>query len=287
MKRIKPLEFGLVAVKEFRQPRRKMSQSCERACGELNSGKFARQILSQSCPNSRMRLSSIRSDIQVGIMRIDRIRIRNFKGFKEKSLDLNPRFTLLVGDNGAGKTTLLDALAVASGVWLVKPPDSTLAGSARNILREEIRLEQKREGDRSQFYECKPVTIEAGGEIVAKPVKWLRQIRTEGSRTSNADAKAALDVIGRHYSRIRVGDKLITPVIAYYGTGRSRLPHRSCQLRPTTGRRPARRWEAFYDCFAERIRLGDLQNCFQREAIAFAGKGRWRPGFVVVKGAGV
>ena len=48
-------------------------------------------------------------------MRIDRIRIRNFKCFDEKRLELNPRFTLLVGDNGAGKTSVLDALAVAAG----------------------------------------------------------------------------------------------------------------------------------------------------------------------------
>ncbi len=81
-------------------------------------------------------------------MRIDRIKIQNFKRFEEQTLELHPKFTLLVGDNGAGKTTLLDALAVAAAVWLVKVPDSTLAGSGRNILRNEIRLTNKKEGDR-------------------------------------------------------------------------------------------------------------------------------------------
>ena len=132
-------------------------------------------------------------------MRIDRIQVRNFKRFKEKDLDLNPRFTLLVGDNGAGKTTLLDALAVAAGVWLVKPPDSTLVNSGRNILRAEIRLESVAEGDRTQLFECKPVSIAAAGEISNQRVKWLRQIRAGGVRTSNADAKSALDIIKNHY----------------------------------------------------------------------------------------
>ena len=218
-------------------------------------------------------------------MRIDRLHVRNIKGFKEKSLKLNPRFTLLVGDNGAGKTTLLDALAVAAGVWLVKPPDSTLVSSGRNILKEEIRLEPLKEEERTQLIECKPVTIEAEGEIADRSVKWLRQISTEGTRTSNADASEALNLIRRHYSRVHAGDKLVTPVIAYYGAGRSWLPYRSRQLKRTTSFGPVRRWEAFYDCFAERIRQNDLQKWFQRELFAFAKESKWRPGYDIVKGS--
>ena len=216
-------------------------------------------------------------------MRIDHIQVRNFKRFEEYSLDLHPRFTLLVGDNGAGKTTLLDALAVAAGVWLVKPPDSTLVSSGRNILRTEIRLESKAEGDRTQLFECKPVSIAAEGEISNRSVKWLRQIRAAGVRTSNAEAKGALDIIKRHYDQIHNGINMVSPVIAYYGAGRSWLPSRNRRFKRTTGRGPARRWEAFYDCFEERIRLPDLQNWFRREAIEFVRRGEWRPGYDVVK----
>ena len=74
-------------------------------------------------------------------------------------------------------------------------------------------------------------------------------------------------------------------MLAYYGAGRSWLPSRNRRLKGTTGRGPARRWEAFYDCFEERIRLGDLQHWFRREMIAFARTGEWRPGYDVVKGA--
>ena len=216
-------------------------------------------------------------------MRIDRIQVRNFKRFEEKSLDLNSRFTLLVGDNGAGKTTLLDALAVAAGVWLVKPPDTTLVNSGRNILRAEIRLETLLDGDRTRLLECKPVSISAEGEISRERIRWLRQIRAGGVRTSNAEAKEALKVIERHYSRVYDGDKVVSPVLAYYGAGRSWLPSRNRRLKGTTGRGPARRWEAFYDCFEERIRLNDLQNWFRREMITFARTGKWRPGYRVVK----
>ena len=218
-------------------------------------------------------------------MRIDRIQVRNFKRFEKRALDLNPRFTLLVGDNGAGKTTLLDALAVAAGVWLVKPPDSTLVSSGRNILRSEIRLESTVEGDRTQLFECKPVSILAEGEISDQQVKWMRQIRAGGVRTSNTDAKDALRIIKHHYFKVHDGAKIISPVLAYYGAGRSWLPSRNRRLKGKAGRGPARRWEAFYDCFEERIRLGDLQDWFRREMIAFARAGVWRPGYAVVKGA--
>jgi hypothetical protein len=71
-------------------------------------------------------------------VRIDRLELRNFKKFAEFDLSLHHQFTLLIGENGAGKTSVLDALAVALGVWLVRPPDSTLSGSRRRIYPSEI-----------------------------------------------------------------------------------------------------------------------------------------------------
>ena len=219
-------------------------------------------------------------------MRIDRLHIKNFKRFEEHTLDLDHRFTLLVGDNGAGKTTVLDALAIAAGVWLVKPPDSTLINSGRNILPKEIRLVEKKEGDRTQFLECTPVSITATGVIDGDEVEWCRQVREGGARTTNAGAKDALEIIEHHYLRVQSGENVLSPVIAYYGAGRAWLPSRDRSRKGRKVHGPARRWEAFYDCFEERIRLSDLQVWFQREAIASANRdGRWRPGYHVVKRA--
>ena len=216
-------------------------------------------------------------------MRITNVNIQNFKRFDNYTLELDPHFTLLVGDNGAGKTTLLDALAVAAGVWLVRPPDSTLVNSGRIIEQEEIRLVPEMAGDRIQFVEHKPVSVRANGIIADSQIEWCRQIRKDGSNTMNTEARDALAIIDDVYDRDRKGNNVLCPVIAYYGAGRAWLPSRE-RLQKADAKGPARRWNAFYDCFEERIRLADVQSWFQRELIAYANsKGTWRPGYEAVK----
>ncbi len=51
-------------------------------------------------------------------MRIEHIRLRNFRGFEDFALDLDPQCTLLVGENGCGKTALIDALAMVADLCL-------------------------------------------------------------------------------------------------------------------------------------------------------------------------
>ena len=136
-------------------------------------------------------------------MRIDRLQLRNFKKFAELDLSLHPHFTLLIGDNGAGKTSVLDALAVALGVWLVEPPDSTLLGSKRGIYASEIRLESSAHGDRELFNEAGGgVSIKATGQIQDYDhLTWERLIEPAKKSTRNYAAKEALDVIEASYVR--------------------------------------------------------------------------------------
>lgn len=217
-------------------------------------------------------------------MRIDRLEICNFKKFSHYSLDLHPTFTLLVGDNGTGKTSLLDALAVAAGVWLVNAPDSTLSNSKRNILTSEIRLDAVELGGITQFIEHKPVQITATGHIGDRSVPWTRQIKENGSRTSNAEAKSVLEIISALFRRDQKGEKLWFPIIAYYGAGRAWIASNKTELRARQSNGISRRWHAFYDCFEERIRIADLQTWFQKEALAsLQRQGIMRPSYEIVK----
>lgn len=51
-------------------------------------------------------------------MKITEIKIRNFRGFKEKTIRFNSNLTVVIGNNTAGKTTLLKAIQVGLGAYL-------------------------------------------------------------------------------------------------------------------------------------------------------------------------
>ena len=219
-------------------------------------------------------------------MRIDQLLVRNFKKFEEQTFDLHPQFTLLVGDNGSGKTSVLDALAVSLGVWLVEKPDTILQNSGRNIQAKDIRLKPFREGDRFQFQECWPVVVQATGQIGQNNVIWARQIREGGKNTTNTSAKEALAIVKGIYQKVAAGEKVICPVLAYYGAGRAWLPSNERIPRESKTNGPARRWAAFYDCLNERIRPAELRKWFHRETTAAGNRGgRMRPGFEVMRRA--
>lgn len=48
-------------------------------------------------------------------MRIEKIHLENFRGFKDETMDLEVDFTALVGNNGPEKTTIFDAASIALG----------------------------------------------------------------------------------------------------------------------------------------------------------------------------
>jgi predicted ATP-binding protein involved in virulence len=223
-------------------------------------------------------------------MRVDRLEITNFKKFSNYTIDLHPQFTLLVGDNGTGKTSVLDALAISAGIWLVNSPDTTLNNSRRNILPSEIRLEAIEANidgfTITQLIERKPVQVKAIGSIDNRLVEWLRQIGINGSRTSNTGAKEALEIISTLFQQVSAGEKIWLPIVAYYGAGRAWLASNQRRDSKVVNNKPSRRWDAFYDCFEERIRIADIQNWFQKEAIASVNhQGQMRPSFKIVEWA--
>lgn len=51
-------------------------------------------------------------------MRINNINIKNFRGFADRSFDLDPKMNVVLGNNTTGKTTLLHAVQIALGAYL-------------------------------------------------------------------------------------------------------------------------------------------------------------------------
>ena len=227
-------------------------------------------------------------------MRIDRLELRNFKKFAEVTFEF-PRpvnapadagsFHVLIGENGLGKTSVLDAVAVALGVWLEQPPDSLLAGSRRRLTPDQKRLVASVPGDRTQIEEASgEMAIRATGTILEREgIAWGQSLAPGKSNVSKRDAKEALALIAAAYEHAQRGERLVLPVMSYYGAGRAWLPHSQRKQMKAKSNGAANRWEAFYECLNDRIRLADLNAWFRGEAVARGKRGgRYRPGFQAV-----
>jgi predicted ATP-binding protein involved in virulence len=157
-------------------------------------------------------------------MRIDKIRIKNFKGFEEEIFQLNPHFTIFIGDNAKGKTSVLDALAVAAGSFLRGIDVAKL--ESRSIDKNEIRVLTKDGQPLPQI----PVEIHAFGYVNGKVIDegWLRtvdKISPKKTNTTYVKAKNIEKVAEDMLKLSRSGKDVIFPVIAYHGTGRLWAEH--------------------------------------------------------------
>lgn len=156
-------------------------------------------------------------------MRIDRIRVKNFKGFSEASFELNPRLTVFIGDNAKGKTSVLDAIAVAAGSFL-RGIDIAM-NESRGIDKTEIRIFTKDNQPLPQL----PVEIHAYGTVNGKIITegWLRAIEKLSKKTTTTFKKARnIEMIAEAMLRqSRLGGDVVFPVIAYHGTGRLWAEH--------------------------------------------------------------
>ncbi len=151
-------------------------------------------------------------------MRLNNIKIKNYRCFKEADIDFDEHITLIVGKNGAGKTAILDAAAVSVSTFLL----GINGGVSRGISKDDARYEfHDLDGTIDPQHQF-PVCIDSIGDCLDQPnVKWTRSLNTESGKTTFKDAGELTNIAKKVQNQIMTGDKsLVLPVISYYGTGR-------------------------------------------------------------------
>lgn len=164
-------------------------------------------------------------------MKIHKLNIKNFRGFADTTLQFHPEFNLLVGDNGSGKTTIVEALAVATScLFMSFETKRKTALKLRYLTNEDAHLvpaATEQEYCQAQY----PIEIEAQGSMqiwadLHQNITWKRT-KTDIKKTTHKDAGALKTISAQVEKSVLLGEKIILPVISYYGTQRLWVESRS------------------------------------------------------------
>lgn len=176
-------------------------------------------------------------------MRLETLRLQNFRGYVDREFTLHPQFNLVIGENGSGKTSFLEATAVAIGSWLL----GFRGHDSRNIWDRDVRhvLEfvEKRYRELPQY----PVRVTATGQLhIARvgraspesavdyleperpdkpnprdvPVRWERSVEGEGGRTTRSGASKLKEYAEAMANAVLKQEPRVLPLIRYFGAGR-------------------------------------------------------------------
>lgn len=84
-------------------------------------------------------------------MRIERIEVKDFRGFASRAFEFSPSFNVLIGDNGTGKTAILDALSIAAGAIFLGLEGATPPGIHRDDVRLGMLVASRKDGAQLPF----------------------------------------------------------------------------------------------------------------------------------------
>lgn len=150
-------------------------------------------------------------------MRVDTLAVENWRGVARRDLAFHPEFNLVVGENGTGKTSVLEALAVASGAWLLGMGGSY--NDSHPIREQDVRLRGFVEESGVHWERQFPCSVEARGVVAGETLRWIRK-RKRGNTRRGGATRQLRALAERVAKQVQEGEQVVLPLIGYYGTGR-------------------------------------------------------------------
>lgn len=227
-------------------------------------------------------------------MRIDRLLLKNFKGFDAKEFTFHPEFNLIVGMNGTGKTSALDALSVAVGSWFlgIRGADTRHIRSSEVLLADFEHEEIDEEGRHFsvQWERVYPCEVTAHGSVQERSLSWSRSLNAPGGRTTYGNATNIKQLATLADHAIRKGLDILLPLVSYYGTGRLWQEPREAftvsDPMKVASKEEQSRLAGYSNSVDPRLSVGQLTRWIARQSwIAYQQKNRIPPVFTVVKEA--
>lgn len=208
-------------------------------------------------------------------MIINKLTLKNFRGYTEITIPFHPSFNLIIGDNGSGKTAILEALTVAMGSLFlgVRNTDS------RHILPKDVHIKTFENSEEFGF----PVCVHANGIVNGKELTWERELTSFKSKTLIRGA-LAIKKLGASYDKnIRNDETINLPVLAYYATGRLFDEARNTKERESKNPEIASRFRAYNQCLKAKMTFKQFIKWFRGKELAKIQKGTSDISYSVVK----
>ncbi|MDB6443196.1 AAA family ATPase [Pseudomonas sp. 21TX0197] len=155
-------------------------------------------------------------------MKLDKLRLKNYRGFEQFEIEFHKNLTVLIAPNGGGKTTILDAARVALWPYVKGFDLGSQTGKSASIQTDDVRMALMAEDNMEPQT---PSSIEAWGDWSKTECKkhWIQQrLRMKkGTNTTGDAAVKKMTEYGRSLEKLVRADQPVTlPLVTYLGTSR-------------------------------------------------------------------
>ena len=149
-------------------------------------------------------------------MTLESLTVQNFRCFADAQFEFRPQFNLLIGDNGSGKTSVLEAIAVGVASWFLGIPGY----DSKTIENGHVRVRPVSLGETTLLERQYPVSVACSGLVMGLSVHWSRAVYGPNGSTRHGGAAALKALATAVQAKVRAGEGVSLPLIAYYSTKR-------------------------------------------------------------------
>jgi len=197
-------------------------------------------------------------------MRIDSLKIENFRCYESAEFNFNPHFNLIIGVNGIGKSSLLSAVATS-----LRDVSHAALQYYTDIDEEDVRYVLDKVDGKVRFERCYPLRLSASGNAFDAKGWVIEKRRGDQTVSSDFTFKGEID---RTLSNLDTRSRVNLPVLAFYRANRRWAPGNVSALAAATDR-PSRMegYQSWWDAAAnidsfERWVIGKTLERYQRIA---------------------
>ncbi|ENQ1030883.1 AAA family ATPase [Vibrio parahaemolyticus] len=199
-------------------------------------------------------------------MKLKKLTLKNFRGFKQFECDFQPSINVLVGLNGFGKSSLLDAIMLAYAQFI----GGFGTASNKNISDSDIHKakhllgETEDDGFNMEYQMPTSITINTySDEWHDFPESWARVRNTlKGGTTSPSEPKS---YAANLQSLVRENASVTLPLFSYYGTERL-WPSNKMNL--NFSKHGSSRLDVYTDCLDPASKYEKFSYWLKKETIA-------------------